>query len=70
MRFVEINVFGVYIAPMALMLIAAWLILTPLRRVASRYGLLRHVWHPALVVFSVYMIVLSCIVLLVANRGR
>jgi len=70
MRFVEINVFGVYIAPMALMLIAAWLILTPLRRVASRYGLLRHVWHPALVVFSVYMIVLSSIVLLVANRGR
>ena len=70
MRFVEINVFGVYIAPMALMFIAAWLILTPLRRVASRYGLLRHVWHPALVVFSVYMIVLSSIVLLVANRGR
>jgi hypothetical protein len=70
MRFVEINVFGVYIAPMALMLIAAWLILIPLRRVASRHGLLRHVWHPALVVFSVYMIVLSSIVLLVANRGR
>jgi protein AaeX len=69
-RFIEIDVFGVYIAPMALMLIAAWLILIPLRRVASRFGLLRHVWHPALVVFAVYMIVLSSIVLLVANRGR
>jgi hypothetical protein len=55
---------------MALMLIAAWLILIPLRRVASRFGLLRHVWHPALFVFAVYMIVLSSIVLLVANRGH
>jgi hypothetical protein len=70
MRFVEIDVFGVYIAPMALMLIAAWLILIPLRRVASRFGLLQHVWHPALFVFAVYMIVLSSIVLLVASRGR
>jgi len=70
MRFVEIDLFGVYVAPMALMLIAAWLILIPLRRVASRNGLLHHVWHPALFDFAVYMIVLSSIVLLVANRGR
>ena len=35
MRFVEIDLFGVYVAPMALMLIAAWLILIPLRRVAK-----------------------------------
>jgi hypothetical protein len=46
------DLFGVYVAPMALMLIAAWLILIPLRRVASRYGLLRHVWHPALFDFG------------------
>jgi hypothetical protein len=69
MRFVEIDLFGVYIAPMALMLIVAWLILIPLRRVATRFGLLRHVWHPALFEFAVYMIVLSSIVLLVAKRG-
>jgi protein AaeX len=69
MRFVEIDLFGVYVAPMALMLIAAWLILIPLRMVATRLGLLRHVWHPALFEFSVYMIVLSSIVLLVAKRG-
>ena len=68
MRFVEINLFGVYVAPMALMLVAAWLILIPLRRVASRFGLQRHVWHPALFEFAVYMIVLSCIVLAV-GRG-
>jgi protein AaeX len=70
MRFVEIDVFGVYIAPMALMLLVAWLILIPLRRIASRFGLERHVWHPALFEFAVFMIVLSSIVLLVASRGR
>jgi hypothetical protein len=68
-RFVEINVFGVYVAPMALMLIVAWLILVALRRIASRFGLLRHVWHPALFEFAVYMSVLSVIVLLVARWG-
>jgi hypothetical protein len=69
MRFVEIDLFGVYVAPMALMLIAAWLILIVLRRIASQFGLYSHVWHPALFEFSVYLIVLSLIVLLVANRG-
>jgi hypothetical protein len=49
------------------MMVAAWLILIALRRVADRFGLLRYVWHPALFVFSVYMIVLSSIVLLAAR---
>jgi hypothetical protein len=35
--------------------------------VADRFGLLRYVWHPALFVFSIYMIVLSFIVLLTAR---
>jgi hypothetical protein len=38
-------------------------VLVPLRRIASRFGVMRHVWHPALFVFAVYMIVLSSIVL-------
>jgi hypothetical protein len=67
MRFVEIDLFGVYVAPMSLMLLAAWVALTALRQVAARYGLLRHVWHPALFMFAVYMIVLSSIVLIVAR---
>ena len=70
MRFVEINLFGVYLAPMSLMLVAAWLITIGLRRVAVRFGLLRHVWHPALFIFGVYMIVLSAIVLSLAGWGR
>ena len=63
MRFTEIDLFGVYIAPISLMLVSAWVVTIVLRRVAARFGLLRHVWHPALFVFAVYMIVLSSIVL-------
>lgn len=67
MRFVEINLFGVYIAPLSAMLVAAWIVTIALRRIAARFGLLRYVWHPALFVFAVYMIVLSSIVLAVAR---
>ena len=67
MRFTEVDLLGVYVAPISWMLVAAWLILIALRRVADRFGLLRYVWHPALFVFSVYMIVLSSIVLLAAR---
>jgi protein AaeX len=67
MRFVEIDLLGVYVAPMSLMLVAAWVVTIALRRVAARYGLLRHVWHPALFMFAVYMIILSSIVLTVAR---
>jgi protein AaeX len=67
MRFAEIDLFGVYVAPMSLMLVAAWVITIALRRVAVRFGLLRHVWHPALLAFAVYMIVLSSIVLTMAR---
>ena len=68
MRLTEINLFGVYVAPMSLMLVAAWVITIGLRRFAARYGLLRYVWHPSLFVFSVYMIVLSTMVLAIAAR--
>jgi protein AaeX len=63
MRFTEINLFGVYVAPISVMLVAAWFVTIALRRVAARFGLLRHVWHPALFVFAIYVIVLSSIVL-------
>jgi protein AaeX len=66
-KFVEINVFGVYVAPISLMIIAAWIITVGLRRLAVRFDLLRHVWHPALFVFSVYIIVLSSVVLVIAK---
>jgi protein AaeX len=64
MRYAEVNLFGVYVAPIAPMIVAAWLLLIPLRRVADRFGLLRYVWHPALFLFAVYLLLLSAIVLL------
>ena len=67
-RFTEINLFGVYVAPMSLMMVAAWVVTIGLRRFAARFGLVQHVWHPALFTFAVYMIVLSSMVLLVAAR--
>jgi hypothetical protein len=69
MRFAEINLFGVYVAPISLMMVGAWLATIALRRVASRAGLLRYVWHPALFVFAAYIIVLSSWILILANWG-
>jgi protein AaeX len=66
-RFTEINLFGVYVAPMSLMMVAAWMVTIALRRVADRFGLLQHIWHPALFVFAVYMIVLSSMTLIAAR---
>jgi len=66
-RFTEINLFGVYVAPISLIMVAAWLIMIGLRWIAARFGLLRYVWHPALFVFAVYMILLSSIVVLIAR---
>ena len=40
------------------MLIVAWFVTIACRRIAISYGLLRYVWHPALFVFAVYVIVL------------
>lgn len=67
MRFSEIDLFGVYVAPMSLMMVAAWVVTIGLRWFAARFGLLRYVWHPSLFVFSVYMIVLSSMVLVLAH---
>jgi hypothetical protein len=67
MRFTEIDLFGIYVAPISLMLVAAWVVTIALRRIAVRLGLLRHVWHPALFLFAIYMIALSSITLAVAR---
>jgi protein AaeX len=66
-RFSEINLFGVYVAPISVMMVTAWLVLIALRRVANHFSLLRYVWHPALFVFACYLIALSSIVLIVAR---
>ena len=69
MRLAEINVLGVYVAPISLMMVATWLVIIALRGVAGRFGLLRYVWHPALFTFSVYIIVLSSWILILSRRS-
>jgi hypothetical protein len=69
MSFAEVDLFGVYVAPISVMMVGAWLVTIALRRVASRYGLLRHIWHPVLFVFAVYIIVLSSWILIAARLG-
>lgn len=67
MSFADVNLFGVYVASMSLALVGAWIATLVLQRVANRFGLLRYVWHPALFVFAVYIIVLSSWILIVAG---
>jgi hypothetical protein len=67
LKFVEVDLLGVYLAPISVMIVAAWFITMVLRRVAGRFGLLAYVWHPALFVFAVYIVVLSSIVLVTAS---
>jgi hypothetical protein len=67
MKFFEIDLFGVYVAPISVMMLAAWIVLIVLRRIADHFGLLRRVWRPVLFECAAYLIVLCSIVLVVAH---
>ena len=66
MRFVETDILGVYVAPIVPMMAAAFLVTLVLRFLALHLGLFRWIWHPALFELSVYLIVLSAVVLTAA----
>jgi len=66
-RLSEVNLFGVYVAPISVIMVVAWLATIALRRIADRFDLLRYVWHPALFVLAIYVILLSSIVLLITE---
>jgi len=53
-RFTEINLFGVYAALIAVLMVAAWVVTIGLRRFAARFGLLRYVRRPSLRVFRLH----------------
>jgi hypothetical protein len=42
-RFTEIDLFGVYVAPISVMMVAAWIVTVGLRWFAACFGLLRYV---------------------------
>ena len=70
MRFNELNLFGLYVAPITVILGVAWVIYLLLRRAGDRFGLTPLVWHPALFELSLYVIIVSSIVLVMARWGR
>ena len=63
MTFAEVDLFGVYVAPISLLMVVAWVVTIGLRRLAVRVGLLRRVWHPALFVFAMFVLILSSLTL-------
>ncbi|UDL95768.1 MULTISPECIES: DUF1656 domain-containing protein [Lichenihabitans] len=67
MSFVEIDLFGVYVAPIAPMIVLAYVILFVLRRIAGHFGWFDAIWHPGLFEFALYLIILSSIVLVAAS---
>ena len=70
MRFAEVDLFGVYVAPISLLMMAAWVVTMGLRRLAVRAGLLHRVWHPALFVFAVYVVILWSLTFVAAHGPR
>ena len=44
------------------MFLLAWLILMALRAIIDRTGLVRHLWHPALVNLAMLVIIVSAVV--------
>ena len=70
MSFTEVDLFGVYVAPVSVLMMTAWAVTMGLRRLAVRVGLLRWVWHPALFVFAVYVIILASLTFVAAHGPR
>jgi protein AaeX len=66
-RFSEINLLGVYVAPISVIMAVAWILLLIARRMVVRIGLSEYVWHPALFSLAIYVIFVSSIVLFIAH---
>jgi protein AaeX len=70
MRFNEINLFGLYVAPIAVIMAVAWVVYVVVRRVGDRFGLAGRVWHPALFELALYVMIVSSIVIVIARWSR
>ena len=66
MELTELNIFGVYISPYAALLLAVWAFVFALRLALTRVGVLVHAWHPALLMFSIFVAAFSMAVLVTA----
>lgn len=59
----EVDLFGVYVSPYVIILLACWALVFLLRLLLTRLGVLAQAWHPALLVFAVFTAVFSASVL-------
>ncbi|MGY4177763.1 hypothetical protein ACVIHH_003054 [Bradyrhizobium sp. USDA 4518] len=66
MTLADFNLAGVYVDPAWILLVLAWLVTMAMFHAIQRYGVLRHVWHPALFVAATYVIILSTMILAIA----
>jgi hypothetical protein len=57
----EIDFFGIYFAPFAGFLVAAFILFVPLKRWFDRIEIQKWVWHRPLFDFAVFVIMLSII---------
>jgi len=64
----EIDVYGVFIPPLLLWVVAALPLTAALRRVLRRYGLYRFVWHRPLFDLALLIIVLGFVVAIATRR--
>ena len=62
--FSEVDIAGIYLPPIVVYGLVALVILMIVRSSLGRRGLLRWVWHPALVEVALYISILSVLVLL------
>ena len=60
----ELNIAGIYMAPIVLYAMVALPIFLVLRTILARIGFWRLVWHPALFETALYLSILSLLILL------
>jgi hypothetical protein len=59
----ELDLFGVIVPSLLLWSVVAYLLARIVSKVMGRFGVYRHVWHPALFDFSVYVCIVTSFVL-------
>jgi len=63
----EVSLYGIYVPPLLLLALLALVVSRLFNWVLARTGLYRHIWHPALFDFSLFVIVLSALVFFGSN---
>ena len=60
----ELDLFGVIVPSLLLWSVGAYVLARVVSKFITRAGLYRHVWHPALFDFSVYVCIVTSLVFL------